>query len=67
MLVGGVTVMSLSAWIAAGRKTLKVEDVPLTKGSYSSIPGRVAIPAGSVLGPYRSATGRSAMETMVWW
>jgi hypothetical protein len=51
MLVGGVTVMSLSAWITAGRKTLKAEDDPLTKGNYPTISGQVQFPAGSVLGP----------------
>jgi hypothetical protein len=65
MLVGGVTVMSLSAWIAAGRKSLKAEDVPLTKGSYSSILGRVArgISAWSV----QECNGQECDGTMVWW
>jgi hypothetical protein len=43
MLVDNATVTSFSACITAGKDTMKVEDVPLTKGSYSSIPGRVAI------------------------
>jgi hypothetical protein len=61
MLVDGVPVMSLSAWITAGRKTLKAEDDPLTKkGNYPTISGQVAISRGIVLGAYRSATGRSA-------
>ncbi len=34
-----ITVMSLSQWIAAGRKDIKAEDVPLTKGSYPAYPG----------------------------
>ena len=29
-----ITVMSLSPWMAAGRKDVKAEDVPLTKGNY---------------------------------
>jgi len=33
------TVMSLSAWIAAGRKDVKAEDVPMTKGDYPTYPG----------------------------
>jgi hypothetical protein len=41
MLVDGITVTSFTC-ITAGTDTMKVEDVPLTKGSYSSIPGRVA-------------------------
>jgi hypothetical protein len=40
-------------------ETLKVEDVPLTKGSYFEYPrAGWQFPAASVLGPYRSATGR---------
>ena len=31
-----VTAMSLSQWIAAGKKDVKAEDVPVTKGSYPS-------------------------------
>jgi hypothetical protein len=34
-----ITVMSLSQWIAAGRKEVKAEDVPLTKGAYPIFPG----------------------------
>ena len=34
-----VTVMPLSQWIAAGKKTVKAEDVPVTKGNYPSYPG----------------------------
>ncbi len=34
-----ITVMSLSQWNAAGRKDVKAEDVPLTKGDYPSYPG----------------------------
>jgi hypothetical protein len=58
MLVGGVTVMSLSAWIAAGRKTVKAKDVPLTKGSYSSIPGQVAISRGISAWSVQECNGR---------
>ena len=34
-----MTVMSLSQWIAAGKKDVRAEDVPLTKASYPSYPG----------------------------
>jgi hypothetical protein len=34
-----ITVMSLSDWIAAGRKDVKAEDVPLNKGTYPTYPG----------------------------
>ncbi len=34
-----ITVMSLSQWIAAGRKEVKAEDVPLTKGNYPTYAG----------------------------
>jgi hypothetical protein len=34
-----ITVMSLSRWIAAGRKEVKAEDVPLTKADYPTYPG----------------------------
>lgn len=34
-----ITVMSLSQWIAAGRKEVKAEDVPLVKGDYPAYPG----------------------------
>ncbi len=34
-----ITVMSLSQWIAAGRKDVKAEDVQLTKGEYPTYPG----------------------------
>jgi hypothetical protein len=40
----GITVMSLSAWIAAGRKDVKAEDVPLTKGNYPTYPGMEKVP-----------------------
>ena len=33
-----ITVMSLSDWIAAGRKDVKAEDIPLNKGDYPPIP-----------------------------
>ena len=32
-----ITVMSLGHWIAAGRKDVKAEDVPLTKGDYPTL------------------------------
>jgi hypothetical protein len=35
----GFTVMSLSQWIAAGRKDVKPEDVPLTKADYPTYSG----------------------------
>lgn len=38
-----ITVMSLSQWIAAGRKQVRAEDVPLTKGSYPTYPGMEAV------------------------
>jgi hypothetical protein len=61
MLVDGVTVMSLSAWITAGKDTMKAEGAPLTKGNYPTyLRAGGKFPAGSVPGPYRSATGRSA-------
>ena len=39
----GITLMSLSQWIAAGRKSVKPEDVPLTKGNYPKYPGMDAV------------------------
>jgi hypothetical protein len=39
----GVTLMSLSAWEAAGRKTVRAEDVPVTKGDYPTYPGMEAV------------------------
>jgi hypothetical protein len=38
-----ITLMSLSQWIAWGRKSVKADDVPLTKGKYPSYPGMDAI------------------------
>jgi hypothetical protein len=35
----GITVMSLSAWEAGGRKTVRAEDVPVVKGNYPTYPG----------------------------
>jgi hypothetical protein len=35
----GITAMSLSQWIAAGRKDVKAEDVPLTRADYPTYPG----------------------------
>lgn len=34
-----VTIMSLSQWIAAGRKDIKAENVPLMKAAYPAYPG----------------------------
>jgi hypothetical protein len=67
MLVDGVMVMSLSAWIMAGKDTMKAEDVPLTKGSYSSIPGRVAIFRGISAWFVQECNGQECDGTMVWW
>ena len=39
----GITLMSLSQWTAAGRKSVKPEDVPLTKGSYPTYAGMDAV------------------------
>jgi hypothetical protein len=38
-----ITLMSLSQWIAAGRKSVRAEDVPLTKGKYPTYPGMDAV------------------------
>lgn len=35
----GITIMSLGAWEAAGRKTVRAEDVPVVKGNYPTYPG----------------------------
>jgi hypothetical protein len=43
LIQDGVTVMSLSQWIAAGKKTVKAGDVPVTKGNYPSYPGMEAV------------------------
>ena len=34
-----MTVMALSQWVAAGKKDVRTEDVPLTKGNYPTYPG----------------------------
>ena len=39
----GITIMSLGQWIAAGRKEVRGEDVPLTRGSYPTYPGMEAV------------------------
>jgi Protein of unknown function (DUF1214) len=39
----GITLMSLSQWVAAGKKAVKAEDVPLTKGSYPTSPGMESV------------------------
>jgi hypothetical protein len=38
-----ITLMSLSQWIAAGRKSVKADVVPLTKGNYPTYPGMDAV------------------------
>ena len=38
-----ITLMSLSQWIAAGRKRMKADDVPLVKGNYPTYPGIDAV------------------------
>lgn len=38
-----ITLMSLSQWIAAGCKSVKPEDVPLTKGNYPAYAGMDAV------------------------
>jgi hypothetical protein len=38
-----ITVMSLGQWIAAGKKNVKAEDVPLTKAAYPDYPGMEAV------------------------
>ena len=65
MLVDGVTVMSFSAWITAGRKTLKAEDDPLTKGNYPSTPGQVAISRGIRAWSVQECNGQECNGTMV--
>jgi hypothetical protein len=35
----GITLMSLSAWEAAGRKSVRPDDVPVVKGDYPTYPG----------------------------
>ena len=39
----GITLMFLTQWAAAGRKTVKPEDVPLTKANYPTYPGMDAV------------------------
>ena len=38
-----MTAMSLSQWVAAGKKDVKAEDVPLTKGNYPAYPGMESV------------------------
>lgn len=38
-----ITLMSLSQWIAAGRESVKADDVPLIKGNYPTYPGMDAV------------------------
>jgi hypothetical protein len=38
-----ITLISLSQWIAAGRKTVRAEDVPLTRCNYPTYPGMDAV------------------------
>lgn len=35
----GITLMSLGQWVAAGKKVVRAEDVPPTKGDYPNFPG----------------------------
>ena len=53
-LVNGIqdrfTVMSLSAWIAAGRKDVKAEDVPMTRGEFPTYPGMETVAEPGKLG-----------------
>jgi hypothetical protein len=57
MVVDGATVMM--CWMTASRDTVKAEGIPLTKGNYPTyLRAGGKFPAGSVLGPYRSATRR---------
>ena len=44
------TVMSLSAWIAAGGKDVKTEDVPMVKGAYPTYPGMETVAEPGKLG-----------------
>jgi hypothetical protein len=39
----GITLMALSAWEAAGRKSVRAEDVPVVKGDYPTYPGMEAV------------------------
>src|SRR5215813_12560465 len=39
----GITLMSLGAWEAGGRKSVRAEDVPLVKGNYPAFSGMEAI------------------------
>jgi len=44
------TVMSLSAWTAAGRKDVKAEDVPMSKAAYPTYPGMETVKEPGKLG-----------------
>ena len=59
-----ITVMSLSQWIAAGRKEdVKAEDVPLTKGDYPTYPGMETVKEpGKLKGRGLPALGQSGAE-----
>jgi hypothetical protein len=46
----GITIMSLSQWIAAGQKDVRGEDVPLTRGNYPTYPGMEAVKEPGKLG-----------------
>jgi hypothetical protein len=39
----GITPRSLSQWVAAGKKAVKAEDVPVTKGNYPTYPGMESV------------------------
>lgn len=45
-----ITVMSLGAWIAAGKATVKAEDVPVTRGEYPTYPGMETVKEPGHLG-----------------
>jgi hypothetical protein len=45
-----ITVMSLGAWIAAGKTTVKAEHVPVTRGDYPTYPGMEAVKQPGQLG-----------------
>jgi hypothetical protein len=46
----GITIMSLGQWIASGRKEVRGEDVPLTRGNYPTYPGMEAVKEPGKLG-----------------
>jgi hypothetical protein len=42
-MMDGITLTSLSQWTAAGKKAVKAEDVPVTKGDYPTYPGMESV------------------------